>query len=369
MNLFYLVLIVHKFAGGTVDITAHERLPDGELKELIPAIGGDWGGMQINKSFERLLERYFSKDFMSDFKHDCLATWISLQVDFEKKKRGTQPDGTSSISIDVNIAFGEYVQEKMGKTVKELLPTKDNGKDLFYHQGKLIITGTGVLELYHSNLGYIVQCLEKVFCSPQLKGLRYIFLVGGYSQSEYLYNALRVKFPNYAFLVPEQSSTAIMKGAVLFGHNPNRIVTRIARKTYGCCVRRMFDEELHDPRKAMTDENRVKYCDLIFSKFVTKGEEVTLGKPYVFYTAPFQSDARHVTKRLYYTDREDALYVDEEGVKQLAELRLDMEDITYGKDRDIKTIVTFSGTEMHIKCKVKGQSTVKVTLDFLNSPN
>jgi molecular chaperone DnaK (HSP70) len=50
--------------GGTVDITAHRILSDGNLAELIPASGGNWGGNEVNKLFESSLEDLFGKDFI-----------------------------------------------------------------------------------------------------------------------------------------------------------------------------------------------------------------------------------------------------------------------------------------------------------------
>ena len=37
--------------GGTVDITVHEVMAKGNLKELLKASGGAWGGTQIDQAY------------------------------------------------------------------------------------------------------------------------------------------------------------------------------------------------------------------------------------------------------------------------------------------------------------------------------
>ena len=39
------------FSGGTVDITVHEVLADGNVRELYKANGGPWGGKSVNDAF------------------------------------------------------------------------------------------------------------------------------------------------------------------------------------------------------------------------------------------------------------------------------------------------------------------------------
>ena len=41
--------------GGTIDITVHEVLKGGFLKEIYEANGGDWGGTNVDEAFEDLL--------------------------------------------------------------------------------------------------------------------------------------------------------------------------------------------------------------------------------------------------------------------------------------------------------------------------
>jgi hypothetical protein len=41
--------------GGTVDVTAHQIMSDGILKEIHQATGGDWGGTKVDQAFEKFI--------------------------------------------------------------------------------------------------------------------------------------------------------------------------------------------------------------------------------------------------------------------------------------------------------------------------
>lgn len=140
-------------------------------------------------------------------------------------------------------------------------------------------------------------------------------------------------------------------GAVLFGLEPDVITTRIARKTYGYLIRKPFEQGTHDSTKLKIDEYGSKYCDNIFRKMITKGEEIGKGDIKEFSSTPFDSKATHITRRFFCTERKKVMYVDEDHVEELAEFKLNMPDATLGKDRKIKTTVVFSGTEMQITAK------------------
>jgi hypothetical protein len=47
--------------GGTIDITIHEVLRTGNLKELHKASGGAWGGTKVDEAFEAFLSEIIGK--------------------------------------------------------------------------------------------------------------------------------------------------------------------------------------------------------------------------------------------------------------------------------------------------------------------
>ncbi|KAH3822080.1 hypothetical protein DPMN_123850 [Dreissena polymorpha] len=57
-----------------------------------------------------------------------------------------------------------------------------------------------------------------------------ILMVGGYSESPILQEAIKKKFPNIKIIVPPDAGLAVIKGAVIVGHCP--IVNKESLSTY-----------------------------------------------------------------------------------------------------------------------------------------
>lgn len=330
-------------------MTAQEILPEDTIKELTHATGGSWGGNQINMQFEALIQQCFGKAVIDEYKQEHEESWFNWEMEFEQKKRAVRPDGMSDISFNITREFEVFIKQKLNKSIEEVLEHSQTG--VIMRRNNMVITEMATLHLIVSNNQPIISHLEMLLRKKELRRVKYIFLVGGYAESEFLFRTISSEFERqgYHVLSPHQPSTAVLKGAVLFGIDPNKVISRIARKTYGWCIRTKFKEGEHDPARRMQDEYGQYYCKNVFRTIVSKGDVMKLGDKGKWYTSPFQSDARYVTKRLYCSDRTDVQYVDEEGVDLLAEVRLDLPDPAQGKDREIVTTTLFTGTEINIK--------------------
>ncbi len=68
--------------GGTVDVTVHETLPEGQgLREIYPPSGGDWGASYVNENFEDLLGSVFGKEIIKELKKG--PQWIDIANEIE----------------------------------------------------------------------------------------------------------------------------------------------------------------------------------------------------------------------------------------------------------------------------------------------
>ena len=55
------------FIGGTLDVTAHEILANGNIKEVHQVTGGPHGGTKVDKEFVSLLKKFFGTDVVEIF--------------------------------------------------------------------------------------------------------------------------------------------------------------------------------------------------------------------------------------------------------------------------------------------------------------
>ena len=90
-------------------------------------------------------------------------------------------------------------------------------------------------------------------------------------------------------LIPNESQMAVIKGAVLFGHNPDEIKSRVSPRTYGCRFLQSFNPNIHNPSKRVVYEGIAK-CKDLFKVFVEKDEEVLVGDTRTFEFTAVDSD-------------------------------------------------------------------------------
>ena len=79
--------------------------------------------------------------------------------------------------------------------------------------------------------------------------------------------------------IPVDGSHSIFKGAVIYGHNPDIVSSRVCNFTYGIKMLTPFDPEIHSIDKRDTVDGELVCCD-IFRKLYTKctiDEEVKIG--------------------------------------------------------------------------------------------
>ena len=66
--------------GGTVDLTAHEVLSSGGVKEIHTSISGPWGGAKVDDNFVKLLEEVLGSYFIHTFQKQCPQQMVHVRL-------------------------------------------------------------------------------------------------------------------------------------------------------------------------------------------------------------------------------------------------------------------------------------------------
>jgi len=111
-----------------------------------------------------------------------------------------------------------------------------------------------------------------------LDELKTILLVGGFSESKLLQEGIQRHFSSIAVRTPSGPSTAVVKGAVDFGHCPEKIRFRMSPYTYGIGTIIPFLHDIHPERKLFIFQG-TEYCEDIFDVHVIINQLVETGTP------------------------------------------------------------------------------------------
>ncbi|KAK3099377.1 hypothetical protein FSP39_003542 [Pinctada imbricata] len=361
----YLVL---DCGGGTVDITVHEVQKDKTLKELDKASGGAWGGTMVDESYKQMLIKIVGSEVMTEFQTKATSDFVDMFREFETKKRTIKHDTNTKITIKIPISLVEKFQEIYDEDIKDVIDqTKFAGK-LSWVGDKCRMTADIMKNLFIMTAEYILEHVKDLMQHKECKGLDKIVMVGGFSESPILQHLIRSTFEEQGMriIIPPESGLAVLKGAVIFGHSPKTVKTRIAKFTYGLASSLPFDPNVHPESKKRMFGKEARCMD-IFSKHVTKGssmniEEFQSEESYSVVTA----DQTAMTLKVYTSPEENPKFVTDEGCELLGRIEVDMSDLTGGKDRKVICKMSFAGTELEVEAEeVNTKKITRVKLNFL----
>ncbi|KAL4230004.1 Heat shock 70 kDa protein 12A [Mactra antiquata] len=265
----YLIL---DMGGGTVDVTVHEVTKTGTLREVIRASGGAWGGTSVDASYENLLNSIFGKDLMGDFMREERIDYLDMQRNFELKKRELKLD-SNKIKILLPAALLEFIQKRAGTEASEFIKSARSDNSIVIRKNHMIVQNHVIMGLFHESLNKITEHIKGILANPRVERIDKILIVGGFSECVPVTAALKKAFHEIKIVIPPEPGLAVLRGAVIFGHNPRVITSRVVHYTYGVAIKQVFDPKIHPEEKKETIK-KVDYCKDVFDKFFSSGEEV-----------------------------------------------------------------------------------------------
>eukprot|EP00105_Crassostrea_gigas_P014861 XP_011431681.1 PREDICTED: heat shock 70 kDa protein 12A isoform X2 [Crassostrea gigas] len=360
----YLVLDA---GGGTIDMTVHEVKSGGKLHELSRASGGDWGGVLVDKTFKQMLIDIVGEEFMEEYCRFNTADYIDVLRDFEIKKR--EKSETKLVTLKISPTFSENFKKKNSKSISQKTKDTKYAKLLKWEGDKIRMDRELFESFFTPSCKHIVDHVGEILSNPKVKGTKVILMVGGFSESAILQDAVRKAFPECRVVVPHEAGLAVLKGAVLFGHDQSVVASRVAKFTYGIGCSELFDPKKHDPKRKTKDKRDGKErCHCIFSKHVEAGDVLILNEDqgkHVYH--PIYADQTTISFPVYTSKEPNPMYTDEPGCNLLGTLEMDISDITGGLERGFEAKFQFGGTEITVSARnVRTNETAAAEFNFLD---
>ncbi|XP_032889840.1 heat shock 70 kDa protein 12A isoform X2 [Amblyraja radiata] len=357
--------------GGTVDLTVHEvKLPEGHLKELYKASGGPHGSIGVDYEFEKLLCKIFGEDFIEQFKIKRPAAWVDLMIAFESRKRAAAPGRTNPLNINLPFSFIDYYKKFRGHSVEHALRKSSVNFVKWSSQGMLRMNPDAMNALFKPTVDHIVQHLLNLFQKPEVSGLKFLFLVGGFAESPLLQQAIQSNLADKCrVIIPHDVGLTILKGAVLFGLDPTIIKVRRSPLTYGVGVLNRFVEGKHPTEKLLVKDG-TRWCTDVFDKFITADQSVALGETVKRSYTPAKPSQMIIVINIYCSENDNVNFITDPSVKKCGTLRLDLTGTdcpSLPTRREIQTLMQFGDTEVKaMAVDITTSKCVKAGIDFLN---
>ncbi|XP_023192353.1 heat shock 70 kDa protein 12A-like [Xiphophorus maculatus] len=304
--------IVVDCGGGTIDITVHEVLGGGALKERHKVSGNDLGGQTVDRKFKKFLREILPEGVWDQYEQNSPSAAQRIMYDFTYLKQSEK-----DVQISCPFALGSLAKEKSDTEnfVQSELGASWDGEFIKISRDKM-------RSFYDESLKGITENLKEIFnCGLNIK---YVLLVGGYAQSQILQQHITDQFGQQCkVLCPFRAQEAIMRGAVEFGRNPDVVASRKSSYTYGFAVCEKFDESKHKEEKKFTAKG-VEWSRDIFRKLVEEDEDLGSQGTREFLCSSARAGQKQMRVRFFRSLRKDPVYVDDWGVEKVGSFIVDM---------------------------------------------
>ena len=362
------IIVVLDCGGGTVDITINKMLCEPDEKflsnEVLSSTGGcEWGSKYVDQNFENFLKEFLGEKLFAVYQKNA-SMKIDILDAFEILKKKFNPENVKHSRLQLS-----YLGENL---TPDILKNLVNSYNLLHPNTKISQRGSSGIDLsnelmisfFEPLINKIIDKVKELLEETKQKAgyyPKFIFLVGGFGESPYLRQKIKKEFESNELivLIPKRPLVSVVRGACMFGLNPFSITSRIAKKTYGISTLGIFDEKKHPLNKKVMIDGEA-FCENIFDPFVLKDDSVSVNQEIVKTYCPVRGAQTIMKIILYYTDKREVSYIDEDGVKKFGELIVNIGEKNQGiEDKLVTVSFLFGNTQIYIIAKNKNTGDVK----------
>lgn len=308
--------------------------------------GGDWGGEEINNAIFKKLEDTICPGKLEEFRKSK-ANVLDVKNEIERKKK-TLTEG-AKLSLTELPAF---LSQKADRNMKD--KSKENA--FIYWKGDKLVFEPPILDdIFKSVLEKITNNIQTIMKETNLKGLKTILLVGGFSNSDIVQNIVKKTFPNLKVIIPDESELAVLKGAVIYGKFKRIVEMRICKYTYGVASNRYAREDDPDNKlKCIMGKHYI--CTDVFEKLISIGDQVSVNETIEREFRPFVSTGNKIDLYIYRSrtpEPPEFVNNDNKDCELTAILNVDMPENVGGVEKAVTILMQFGQTEILFSAKDK----------------
>ncbi|RPB08315.1 actin-like ATPase domain-containing protein [Morchella conica CCBAS932] len=294
--------VVCDAGGGTADLISYEIValePDLKLAESSIGTGGLCGSVLLNYAFEEHCRKRLGRGVYNGLKPKTRAMAMKYWDEYVKRNFKYINSATSDGSED-----GEDEEE-----ISVPFPGLPDDEEKRVESGFLMLKKDELRDIFEPVVEQVVDLCEDQVETIRRKGgkVKGIVLVGGFGQSNYLYNRLDSHFnspppygetpisiaplPKVEIMQPLYAWTAVVRGAVLRGLEGSIIASRKARYHYGTSYATVWEEGKHPKAERYWSPLWERWMiDDRMEWHINRGQSISENTPIRFhYTRNFES--------------------------------------------------------------------------------
>lgn len=310
------------------------------LKEIRKSSGEGIGGTTVDKAFLEMIRNKLTGPVFTLLKKENPVVFLDLRKDLEEAKKAVTGEDSDILEIPMNYSAINSISKKQFNTSISKQIT-----DIIIDE-HLQVDNATIKDLFKSTTDSIITTVENALDFDGANEVSMILLVGGFSNCEIIEYAIRNRFENKRVIVPIDAGTAVMQGAVMYGHKPDVIYNRITKYTYGIGAQIPFNSKKHDPSRKLVQGKNV-LCGKVFDIIVTRNQNIpryaNLSRSYCI--IPKGNKHRSC---IYSSDNLCPEYIDEANCRKIGTLEITLPN-TNDRKRSIEVHYFFGDTSLKIR--------------------
>ena len=344
----------------------HEVVSRRLLKEIHKASGGPWGGTQVDKAFEEMLRTIIGDDVFEKFKTNCACDHLDLLRSFEIIKRNVKQSYFDNISIYAPMCLVETMKQMTTQGLSEKIAASIYAGKIHIRWDKISLPADVMRDLFKPTIDSIVEEIRSLFLKENVNEADTILMVGGFSDSPMLQDAIRSAFSDSKkVIIPKDAGLAIVKGAVIYGYFPSAIVEKIVPRTYGIETASDFIIGKHKREKKKRIEGR-DVCMGLFHRHIPRETSIKYGEVFKHTYVPLYENQTELDVDIYACFQENPMYTTDEDCEQVGRITIKVSDRTVPRRmRKFPVEFILYESEVHVKVTESRSNTKKeMYLDF-----
>ncbi|XP_024370353.1 uncharacterized protein [Physcomitrium patens] len=266
-------ILVADVGGGTVDIVVQELIGSGndyKVQELTESSGGLCGGTFVDESFLRFLSKRigcldeFLRSVVPSYRSRLLKDWETIKCGFGSEMMTTYDSTEITIHNRLAASWEAYEKERG-------YPPRDS-------YSEVELTQQDLKDIFDPVVDEVIELIAAQLM--QVSDIKMMFVVGGFAGSHYLMQRIRARFSHDVehIVSPPNPGSAIIQGAVALALNPDAVVARVLKKTYGTSVTLRFQRGVDPEEFLKVGDDGMEWCRNRFDPFVKKGNRIEVNK-------------------------------------------------------------------------------------------
>lgn len=355
--------MVIDLGGGTADITCHQKDAEGRLRELQKASGGSWGGTRVDEVFNQLLIKIVGASHFRNFQNKNKADALDLLREMETKKRAIGTDTEGKVTLKVPVSLVQTFEKETGEDIKDVIKQMAYAGKMTWVGDKLRMDADVFRGFFVEPKNQLLNHLRSLLSKSELKDVTTLLMVGGFSESPIMQSAIKEAFPGKKVIVPDEAGLAVLKGAVLFGHQPQTISVRISKYTYGINISPPYKAGEHSPTRRVNIDGVDRVKD-VFKKYIEAEQSLKVGEAVSGRHVTIKKRQKEMLLKIFASEDKCPRYVTDDGCEYLGKVVIQLPEVEEKLKVDVKMI--FGETELMVEANESSTgSTYKSFFDFL----